>query len=89
VRNADVGAGEHGVECGGEPAVAVADQEPELVDAVAEVDGQVAGLVGAENRVTSCDIQVLVDEAAEPVSSEHADGVSILRASTNRPDFAR
>ena len=30
--------------------------------------------VGAENRVTSCDMQVLVDEAAEPVSSEHADG---------------
>jgi hypothetical protein len=31
-------------------------------------------LVGAENRVTSCDMQVLVDEAAEPVSSEHAVG---------------
>jgi hypothetical protein len=31
--------------------------------------------VGAENRVTSCDLQVLVDEAAEPVPSEHADGV--------------
>ena len=30
-------------------------------------------LVGAENRVTLCDLQVLVDEAAEPVSSEHAD----------------
>jgi hypothetical protein len=30
--------------------------------------------VGAENRVTSCDMQVLVDEAAEPVSSEHAVG---------------
>jgi len=30
--------------------------------------------VGAENRVTLCDLQVLVDEAAEPVSSEHADG---------------
>ena len=26
-----------------------------------------------ENRVTLCDLQVLVDEAAEPVSSEHAD----------------
>jgi hypothetical protein len=25
--------------------------------------------VGAENWVTSCDLQVLVDEAAEPVSS--------------------
>ena len=30
--------------------------------------------VGAENWVTSCDLQVLVDEAAEPVPSEHADG---------------
>jgi hypothetical protein len=30
--------------------------------------------VGAENRVTLCDLQVLVDESAEPVSSEHADG---------------
>jgi hypothetical protein len=29
--------------------------------------------VSAENRVTSCDLQVLVDDAAEPVSSEHAD----------------
>jgi hypothetical protein len=27
----------------------------------------------AENRVTSCDLQLLVDDAAEPVSSEHAD----------------
>jgi hypothetical protein len=30
----------------------------------ANVDG-----VGAEKRVTSCDLQVFVDEAAEPVSS--------------------
>jgi hypothetical protein len=30
--------------------------------------------VGAENWVTSCDLQVLVDEAAEPVLSEHTDG---------------
>ena len=34
----------------------------------------VAYPVGAENRVTLCDLQVLVEEAAEPVSSEHADG---------------
>jgi GUN4-like/TIR domain len=33
-----------------------------------------AAPVGAENRVTLCDLQVLVDEAAEPVSPEHADG---------------
>ena len=32
--------------------------------------------MGAENRVTSCSLQVFVDEAAEPVSSLHADGRS-------------
>ena len=36
--DADVGAGEHGVEGGGELAVPVADQEPELLGAVAKVD---------------------------------------------------
>jgi hypothetical protein len=36
---------------------------------------RVRGLpVGAENCVTSCELQVFVDEAAEPVPSEHADG---------------
>jgi len=30
-------------------------------------------LVGAENPVTSCDLDVLVKEAAEPVSSERPD----------------
>ena len=44
--DADVGAGEHGVEGGGELAVPVADQEPELLGAVAEVHQQVAGLLG-------------------------------------------
>ena len=44
--DADVGAGEHGVEGGGELGIAVADQEPELLGAVAEVDQQVAGLLG-------------------------------------------
>ena len=29
--------------------------------------------VGADNSVTSCDLHVLVDEAAEPVSSERSD----------------
>jgi len=33
-------------------------------------------LVGAENWVTSCDLQVFVDKAAEPVPSEHADARS-------------
>ena len=42
----DVGTGEHGVKGGGELAVSVADQESEPVGAVAEVDEQVAGLLG-------------------------------------------
>ena len=31
--------------------------------------GMAVCLVGAENPVTSCDLHVFVDEAAEPVSS--------------------
>ena len=31
--------------------------------------GLVESAVGAENSVTSCDLHVFVDEAAEPVSS--------------------
>jgi hypothetical protein len=42
----DIGAGEHGVEGGGELAVSVADQEPKLSDTVTEVHQQVAGLLG-------------------------------------------
>ena len=42
----DVGAGEDGVERGGELAVPVADQEPEPVGAIAEIHEQVAGLLG-------------------------------------------
>jgi hypothetical protein len=44
--DADVGAGEHRVEGGGELAVPVADQEPELLGVVAEVHQEVAGLLG-------------------------------------------
>ena len=44
--DADVGAGEHGVEGGSELGISVADQEPELGGAVTEVDQQVAGLLG-------------------------------------------
>jgi len=44
--DADVGAGDHGVEGGGELAVPVADQEPGLLGAIAEVPQQVAGLLG-------------------------------------------
>jgi hypothetical protein len=43
---ADVGGGEHGVEGGDELVIPVADQEPELIGVVAEVDEQVAGLLG-------------------------------------------
>ena len=43
--DADVGAGEHGVEGGGELAVPVADQELELLGAVAEIQQEVAGLL--------------------------------------------
>jgi hypothetical protein len=44
--DADVGAGEHRVECGGELAVPVTDQEPKLLGSVTEVYEQVAGLLG-------------------------------------------
>ena len=44
--DADVGAGEHRVEGGGELAVPIADQELELGGVVTEVDEQVAGLLG-------------------------------------------
>jgi hypothetical protein len=30
--------------------------------------------VGAENSVTSCDLQILVNEAAEPVTTQRPDG---------------
>ena len=43
--DADVGAGEHGVVGGGELGISVADQEPKLGGAVAEVHQQVAGLL--------------------------------------------
>jgi hypothetical protein len=49
--DADVGAGEDCVEGGGELGVPVADQEPELVGAVAEVHQQVAGLLGHPGAV--------------------------------------
>ena len=44
--DADVGAGEHGVDGGDELGISVADQEPELLGAVTEVREQVAGLLG-------------------------------------------
>ena len=44
--DADIGAGEDGVEGGGELAVPVTDQESKPLGAVAEVHQQVAGLLG-------------------------------------------
>ncbi len=41
----DAGVGQHGVEGGGELPGPVADQEPELVGALAEVHEQIAGLL--------------------------------------------
>ena len=38
--------------------------------------------MSAENRVTSCYLQILVDEAAEPVSSVRAVGVEVLEVCT-------
>ena len=46
-----------------------AQQRSSLVPAQVQV-----APVGAENRVMLCDLHVLVEEAAEPVSSEYADG---------------
>ena len=46
VRMIRISAREHRVEGADERAVPVADQEPELVDVVAEVHQQVAGLLG-------------------------------------------
>jgi hypothetical protein len=57
-----VGAGQDCVERCGELAGAVADEEPEGRGTVVEV-------VSAENPVTSCDVHVLVQKAAEPVAS--------------------
>ena len=42
----DAGGAEHRVEHGGELGIAVAQQEPEPVDAIVKVHQQVAGLVG-------------------------------------------
>ena len=39
------------------------------------------GPMGAENPVTSCDLQVLVNETAESVSSQWSDGRSGGRGS--------
>jgi hypothetical protein len=45
-RNADSLAGEHGIENAGELAVAVPDQERELIRAIAEIHHQIPWLLG-------------------------------------------
>ena len=46
----DVGAGEHGVECGGELGVPIADEESVATPCVVEIREQVAGLLGQPRR---------------------------------------
>jgi len=66
----DVDGGEGGVEGGGEPAVAVADEEPEAAVGVVEVDQQVAGLLGESGagRVVRCQNSAI---ASDPVRAEN------------------
>jgi hypothetical protein len=81
--DADVGAGEDGVERGGELTVPVADQEPELIGAVAEVHEQVAGLLGDPG---SCGVggdagevraAAVVFDHDEDVEAAQQDGVDV------------
>jgi hypothetical protein len=44
------------------------DVEPPQLDRAVDVE-EVESRVGAENSVTSCDLQILMEKAAEPVSS--------------------
>ena len=100
-RGTGVDGGDHGVEGGGELAVAVADQEPEAPVGVVEVHEQVAGLLGqpGSGRVGG-DAQdvypaggVLDDEErVEPVQGDRVDVEQVagqdrlgLRAEELRP----
>jgi hypothetical protein len=71
------GRGEDRVEGRGELGVAVPEQELDAVSVILEGHQQVACLlgypVGAENRVTICDLGILADQAPEPVSAENPD----------------
>ena len=49
--NGDSGVGQYGVEGGGELSGSVTDEEFELLGAVAEVDEQIAGLLGGPRPV--------------------------------------
>ena len=81
--DADVGAGEDGVERGGELTVPVADQEPDLIGAVAEFHEQVAGLLGDPG---SCGVggypgevhaAAVVFDHDEDVEAAQQDGVDV------------
>jgi len=81
--DADVGAGEHSIERGGELAVPVADQEPEPVGAIAEVHQQVAGLLGhpGTGRVGGdpgeVHVAATVLDHEEDVEAAQEDGVDV------------
>ena len=81
--DADVGAVEHGVEGRGELAVPVADQEPELLGAVAEVHQQVAGLLsnpgpgGVSGDPGEVDAAAAVLDHDEHVQPAEQDGVDV------------
>jgi len=59
----DAGRGEDGIEGGGELAVAVADEEPEVLVGVVEVHQQVAGLLGEPRWGRMCGDAEDVDSA--------------------------
>src|SRR3954463_16358486 len=81
--DADVGAGEHGVECGGELAVPVTDQEQKLLGSVAEVHEEVAGLLGDPGRRGlsgySGDVlaAVAVPDHSEDLEAAQEDGLAV------------
>ena len=79
----NVGAGEDGVEGGGELAVPVADQEPEPVGAIAEIHQQVAGLLGDPGPGRVCGdpgevhAATLVLDHDQNVEAAQEDGVDV------------
>ena len=81
--DADVGAGEHGVDGGGELGIAVADQEPKSAGVVAEVHEEVAGLLGDPGSGGVCGDPGEVHAAGavldhdEDVEAAEEDGVDV------------
>ena len=71
-----VGRGEDRVERIGVLGISVSDQELQAVGPLTGVHEDVPGLldrVGAGNCVTSCDLGIFMDQAAEPVPPQHPD----------------